>query len=295
MTTNAGDPLKLFYCYAHEDKALRDALDIHLTSMKRHDMITVWYDREISPGTMWEREIDKHLTTSDIILLLVSAPFLASDYCYGIEMKKAMERHEAGTARVVPIILRPVDWEDAPFSQLQVLPTGAKPVTRWSDRDEAFEDIAKALRKVVKDLRVSLKTAEEWVNEGIALYDLKRYEDALAAYDQAIRLNPNDVLAYFAYVNRGGAFYNLKRYEGALTAYNQAIRLDPNDADAYYNKGNSLFGLGRYEDALVAYEQAIRLDPNYAIAYYNKGVALQRLNREREAQAAFKRAGVLGF
>jgi len=331
MTTNPGEPLKLFYCYAHEDKMLRDALDTHLASMKRQGLLEVWYDRQISPGTPWEHEIDKHLTSAHIILLLVSAPFLASDYCYGIEMQKALQRDVTGTARVVPIILRPVDWEDAPFSKLQVLPTGAKPVTRWMDRDDAFEDIAKELRRVVKELRVALKTKEQWTQErwkeegnmlesigqyeealvaynqaiqlepnytaayifkGITLDTLKRYEEALVAFDQAIRINPSFANTY---VFKGITLTTLKRHTEALVAYNHAIQPDLNNANAYFNKGITLGILSRYEEALVAFNQAIHLDPNRVSAYNNKGVVLQRMNRENEAQAAFKRARELGY
>src|SRR5436305_364221 len=152
--------LKLFYCYAREDKALRDELDNHLSLLKRQHEITSWSDREISPGTVWEKKIDAQLNSAHIILLLVSAAFLASDYCYGVEMKRALERHEAGTARVIPIILRRVYWEGAPFSKLQVLPTDAKPVTQWQDRDEAFWDVTVGISKAVKELRDLLKAKE---------------------------------------------------------------------------------------------------------------------------------------
>ena len=147
MSEPAKNPLKLFYCYAHEDKVLRDTLDSHLSLLKRQKLIEIWYDGKISVGTEWEQEIDKHLRSADIVLLLVSAAFLASDYCYGKEMARALERHKEGTARVVPIILRPVYWEDAPFSKLQVLPSEAKPVTRWINPDDAYEDIARSLRR----------------------------------------------------------------------------------------------------------------------------------------------------
>ncbi len=301
MTTNSGEPLKLLYCYAHEDKALRDELDAHLAIMKRQKLLEVWYDRQIMPGTKWEQVIDKNLTSAHIILLLVSAPFLNSDYCYGIEMQKALQRDAEGIARVVPIILRPVDWEDAPFSTLQVLPTGAKPVTRWADRDDAFEDIAKELRKVVKELRValkpkelsiSLKTKEGWLDEGIALYNLKRYEEALSAYEQAIRLDPTFGIAY---TGKGNVLNTLERYEEALAAYEQAIRLNPNLVGVYNGKGNALYNLKRYEEALATLDRAIYVAPNYSLAYYNKGLVLQRLNRESEAQAAFKKARELGY
>src|SRR6266581_3460690 len=164
--------LKLFYCYAHEDKELRDELDNHLSLLKRQHQITSWYDREILPGINWEKVIDTQLNSAHIILLLVSASFLASDYCYGIEMKQALERHIAGTARVIPIILRRVYWEDAPFSKLQVLPTDAKPVTQWQDRDEAFWDITQGIHQSLTALQQGVKTAQVWYEEGNVFYDL---------------------------------------------------------------------------------------------------------------------------
>jgi hypothetical protein len=115
--------------------------------------VTGWYDREIQAGTEWEREIEEHLNTASIILLLVSADFVNSDYCYGVEMQRALEMHAQGRAHVLPILLRPVDWQDAPFARLQLLPTGAKPITRWSDPEEALEDVARHIRAVVTPLR----------------------------------------------------------------------------------------------------------------------------------------------
>jgi hypothetical protein len=94
--------------------------------------------------------IPKNLSTANIILLLVSADFVASDYCYGVEMAKALELHQTGQAYVLPILLRPVDWQDAPFATLQMLPTGAKPITKWNDPEEALENVAKGIRNVVR-------------------------------------------------------------------------------------------------------------------------------------------------
>jgi len=131
------------------------------------------------------------------------------------------------------------------------------------------------------------KSAQQWRKEGNALYDLKRYEEALAAHEQAIRLDRNYASAYY---NKGAVLGNLERYEEALTAYEQAIQLDLNFADVYFGKGNALFGLGRYEKALAAYEQAIQLDPNDALVYNNKGAALRGLKRYQEALAACEQA-----
>src|SRR5450631_982102 len=153
--------IKIFYCYAHEDKALRDDLEMHLSSLKHQKQITHWHDGEIYPGMEWQQEMEVHLNTAHVILLLISPHFMASDYCYGIEMEQAIKRHNTGKSCVIPIILRPVLWEDAPFSKLQILPTNGIPVTRWQDRDEALWAVAKEVRKVIKEMLLSLKTEEE--------------------------------------------------------------------------------------------------------------------------------------
>src|SRR5690349_21283752 len=121
MTGEVVEALELFYSYAHKDERLRNELNNHLYNLRRQHFIVDWFDRDISAGTDWEQDIDTHLNTAQVILLLISPDFMASDYCYSIEMKRALERHEAGEARVIPIILKPVDWKDAPFSKLQVL------------------------------------------------------------------------------------------------------------------------------------------------------------------------------
>ena len=149
---HTGPSLRLFYCYAREDQALRDELDKHLASLRRRSVITNWYDGMIVPGMPWEKVIATHLDAADIILLLISSDFMNSDYCYSKEMNRALERHEKQEARVVPILLRPVYWSDAPFSHLHVLPADAKPVIRWNDRDSAFEDITKGILHVAQDL-----------------------------------------------------------------------------------------------------------------------------------------------
>jgi hypothetical protein len=105
----APQPVKLFYSYAHKDEELRQKLETHLSLMRRSGQIAGWHDRDIDAGKEWKESIDENLDSAQIILLLVSADFLASDYCYDIEMKRAMERHELREACVVPIILRPCD------------------------------------------------------------------------------------------------------------------------------------------------------------------------------------------
>jgi len=152
-TPNVARPqIRVFFCYAHEDDDLRRELLRHLSILRHSEVISAWYDGEIMAGKEWEKEISSHLAASHIVILLVSPSFLASDYCYNIEMKHALERHDAGEARVIPVILRPVDWEGAPFAKLQMLPRDAKPVTKWAERDEAFVSVAQGIRNAVVEL-----------------------------------------------------------------------------------------------------------------------------------------------
>src|SRR5215469_389768 len=148
-------PITIFFCYAHEDEALLKRLQMHLKPLQRGKLVDVlWHDRDISAGMEWQREIDNHLDTAQVILLLISPDFIASDYCYGVEMQRAIERHERGEARVIPIILRSVYWQPLPFSELQVLPADAKPVisAAWHNQDEAFLNVAEEIHKVINKL-----------------------------------------------------------------------------------------------------------------------------------------------
>jgi internalin A len=150
MDAERNRALKMFYSYTHKDEALREELETHLKILQRQGVIDGWHDRRIMAGETWKDEIDQHLEDADIILLLISADFIASDYCYKIEMKRALERHAAGEARVIPIILRDVSWGKAPFSKLQALPKDAKPVTKWRNRDSAWKNVAEGIEKVTK-------------------------------------------------------------------------------------------------------------------------------------------------
>ena len=146
-------PIELFISYSHKDEALRERLGTHLSLLKRQRVIDEWHDRRIGAGQEWAGAIDEHLSSAAVILLLVSSDFLASDYCYDLEMTRALERDDAGDARVIPVILRSVDWHGAPFAKLQALPKGGRPVTSWSNQDEAFTDVARGIRAAVEALR----------------------------------------------------------------------------------------------------------------------------------------------
>ncbi|WP_437803258.1 pentapeptide repeat-containing protein [Sorangium sp. So ce693] len=151
-TTNR---VRLFFSYSHEDEGLRNDLEKHLALLERDGLVRGWHDRRIAAGDDWAGQIDRHLEDADVILLLVSADFLASDYCFDREMKRALERHDAGQARVIPVLLRQTDWHGAPFARLQALPADGKPVTSWQNQDEAWTEVAKGIRRAVEALRVA--------------------------------------------------------------------------------------------------------------------------------------------
>ncbi|MEH2336489.1 GUN4 domain-containing protein [Nostoc sp.] len=146
--------LKLFFSYSHKDEALRDELTKHLIILERQSVISSWHDRKILPGEEWDYQINDNLNTADIILLLISSDFLFSKYCWDVQVKKAIERHHAGEACVIPVILRSVDWGGALFAKLQALPKNADPVVsrNWHNQDEAFTDVARGIRAAAEKL-----------------------------------------------------------------------------------------------------------------------------------------------
>jgi len=141
-------PPRVFYSYAHEDEELREEFAKHLRVLERNQVIESWYDHMIAPGAEWSKEIAKQLESADIIALLVSSDFLDSDYCYNIEMKRALKRHKLGEVQVLPIIVRASMWEESPLSELKALPKDAIPVTLWTNRDEAWTDVARGIKLV---------------------------------------------------------------------------------------------------------------------------------------------------
>jgi hypothetical protein len=158
MTTKR-PAVSIFISYAHEDEALLEQLHRHLSSLSQPGRITTWHDRELVAGSDWAEGIDAQLERADIILLLVSADFINSRYCYHVEMKRALERHEAGQARVIPIALRPADWIDLPFAHLHALPTDARPVTSWNNQDEAWANVVAGIRRAIEDLSLLPESA----------------------------------------------------------------------------------------------------------------------------------------
>src|SRR5947207_2276092 len=196
QSNSTSKPIQLFYSYSHQDEKLRDELEKHLSPLKWQGIISGWYDRRIGAGTEWSKEIERYLEESQVILLLISADFLASDYCYGREMRRALEKHATGEARVIPILLRPVDWSTTPLAQLQAVPQDAKPVTTWSNRDTAWASVAKSIRlvceEVQKDYFMNFSKSDSIKNNSVETSQSIKYSSSTK--------NKN-IIKYFTYIS----------------------------------------------------------------------------------------------
>jgi tetratricopeptide (TPR) repeat protein len=281
MTIQSAKSIEVFLSYSSEDNNLCRKLKEQLCSLEQQGLISAWHDGLLQAGQERNRELKRHLQAAHVILLLISPSYMASDYCYKIEMSQAMQRHLAGEARVIPVILRSVHWQDAPFSNLQVLPLGGKPVRNWSNIDDAFFNVAKHLKIIAREFLI-----KRLLTEAEAFYKNRQYREAEAVWEQLLRLEINDAHAYY---ERGNLLLENKMYEEALAAYQEAYRCNSAVADTYFyqQKGDALRFLHRYEEAYDAYKQAIHLgqpEPDPRL-YHHKGVVLECL-----AQEAFKEA-----
>lgn len=148
---------KLFISYSHRDEAHKEDLDEHLTMLKRQNIISLWHDRKIIPGDNWKDQIDDNLEKADIIIFLVSSSFLASDYCFDKEVKRAMQKKEEGSAEIISIILRPCDWKSCDFARFQAVPKDAKPITDWKDKDTAWLDAVNGIKTHIEAFKPKKK------------------------------------------------------------------------------------------------------------------------------------------
>jgi TIR domain len=226
----AEDAVRVFISYSHKDEDLRDKLNAHLSILCWEEVISSWYDRQVSAGMEWDHKIKAELEASDIILLLVSPDFMASKYCREIEIPIALRRHEAQQACVIPIILRPFDWVSAPFAKLQAFPKDAKPVTTWANQDEAFVSIAQGIRAAAQQIQVYRKQQAEQ-KQLIRSQYLQKVEEVLS--DGVISIVERDTLDELrmtlgltpeeAADIESHAYEPFSRYEESLNKYNQTL------------------------------------------------------------------------
>jgi hypothetical protein len=202
------DRIEVFISYSHKDETLREELEKRLSILKRQGLISTWHDRNISAGEDWRNNIDNHLNSAQIILLLISPDFLASDYINNNELNRAIERHNSGDARVIPIILRPVEWKEESFAKFQALPIDGKPITKWESLDDAFVDVTKGLKKVIDDM------AKDTPKKTVSLSDLSKKESPSTDLDH----QKNSKSMIFGYLSGWWSFSN-KNFKSLILTY----------------------------------------------------------------------------
>ncbi len=188
--------IDVFIAYSHSDLPYKDELKKFLRPLLREERISLWDDFDIEAGQDWDAKIKERLYGADLVLLLVSADSLASDYFYGKEVKVSLERHARGEAIVVPVILRHCDWTATPLGSLEALPEKGRPVVEWPTRDQAFQDITSRLRRVVQSLEQRRQNAtadadalRQFQAACLAadhLYEKRNWREAALAYSSAL-------------------------------------------------------------------------------------------------------------
>jgi predicted nucleotide-binding protein len=220
-------PAKLFISYSYKDKKFVDAFQSHLDLLRRQGVVDAWHDRRIFAGEKEATEIDKNLRSSDIILLVVSADFIASDYCYGLEVKQALAMHDAGEAVVIPVIVRPCDWKSASFGRLQALPRDGRPVSSFKNTDETLLEMATEIRQIAesdkpsKDLPLT-STIEFRLNvdfDSFSTDDETRFIDAVQRV-----LGSEDTSVKIVTKRRGSVILKLKLRRAAIELLEAAAK-----------------------------------------------------------------------
>lgn len=153
MSEGPKEPIQVFVSYSHRDQSFVEELGSHLKLLQRQGVIRLWHDCEITAGEEWRDAIESRLASADIVLLLVSSNFLSSEFCWSVELSRAMDRHERGDATVIPIFVRSCLWQDAPFAKLQGVPKNAMPIGSSRDTDRAWTEVATVIRQT--SLRIS--------------------------------------------------------------------------------------------------------------------------------------------
>jgi len=274
------EPVEVFISYHEKDEQLREELEKHLKTLHREKAITSWHDHKIVAGQEIKGEIDKYLNRAGLILLLVSPDFVASDYHWTVEVTRALERHSAGKARAIPVLMRYADWETPPIDKLSPLPTTRKPVTSSINRDEAFLEVVRGIREEVERLVANSN------------YSLPKQDEDIALREEQVKAQELEKLQYqvTSLINEADRLREQEKLEEAVLKYKAALRLDPNLAIAHKNLGNALYAQGKLEEAIACYHQALRLNPNYADAHNNLGIALKAQGKLEEAIAELEQA-----
>lgn len=263
-------PYIVFCCYAREDKELLQLTKKHLRPLEREGLIMLKADVDISPGWEWEPTISHYLDIADIILLLISPDFIDSNYCFDEEMKRAIERHEQGTARVVPVIIRPTTWHKMPFGKLQALPQDAKPISISQNVDIALMSVAKGVRIIVQELTKGI--TPDWKSAYPSHPPIQ--ENALPTRSQGRNdMDTKDDSSNYTIKNKG-------------PVYGQVIGGHHDQVIT----GETIYINGKQKDGMRALEMGAKalLNGNYSSARKELHIAIEEIDQEQQKREAAK-------
>ncbi len=292
--------MKVFYSYASEDQALRDKLEKHLENLGRQGILTSWSNRNINAGEDWEQKIIANLDEADIILLLISSDFFSSAHCYDVELPKALEKQRSGQAEVLPILLRPVDWEESPFSHLPVHPANGMAINTWPNLDAALLEAVKGIKQVVKK-----RAGQKYLQRANELLLKQEPEKALISCEKAIQIDPTASAAFFL---KGDILFDyLKHYGKSLIAFRQGSTLEPTNVLYLIKRGDilsdksyeikiedePLSSYWRYRETIDVYQQASKLEPTNISYLIKTGDSFLACYQYEEALVAYRRASEL--
>ena len=272
-------PLRGFITYSHEDTKQKDELRKRLSVMEQQNKLVTWDDGQLTPGDgALQEDILRKVPDSDLLLYLVSAASLDSKNC-NKELAEALKQE----IRVIPIILEHCDWLRHQVSNFEVLPHKGKPISKWEDKSEGWQNVVDGIWKAVNEMQTKIKSSSEstqnnqlaeWLfQQGNFLMMLQQVDKALEAYSHAIEFNPNNANAYS---NRGGVYNEKDEFDKAIEDLNRAIELNPELAEAYVNRGNAYSSKDNFQNAIQNYNIAIKLKPDLAETYANRGNVYNR-------------------
>ncbi|GAC1506774.1 MAG: hypothetical protein NVS2B12_21440 [Ktedonobacteraceae bacterium] len=267
----ANKPLQVFIAYARHDQSWAEELKRHLSILVRQGLISTWDYQNVAIGADWKKEIQAHLDSAAIILLLVSPDFLASDYSSSVEVRRAMERHERGEALVVPVLLRAATLDGTLFKNVQMLPGNYQPIVSWPDRDAAFNDVVDELKSAVEALRASELPVSD-----------RDEESKIQELESRVQTSQDEA----AYIELGNLYESLKRNAEAIQAYERALSLQPGDVSVIFAVSLLYNDVGEYDKAIEYLNQLVTERPDFAEAYKELGLAYRR-----RADTAYARGG----
>lgn len=265
--------VRIFCSYSHRDEEALKALKTHLAEVRRQGRIDDWHDRKIQFGEDWAQAIDEALEAADLVLLLVSPDFLNSDYCNGVELKRALELVRTAKARIIPIYIRPAYWKGASFARFQGLPPDARPVySKDSQPDEAWVEVVAGIDQAAREVRGETTPPRKpwtrspglarprpmpWLMAGLAGLLLA----GLVIWWLFGREDP--VLT--SLLTEAREFLNTGRYAQALQAFDTALAIDPDNPKAVFghSKAAVFADIGPEFDTEAAETRLRALDQNH--------------------------------